>query len=89
MSPVRFVTFITLFKNPSPIESAGRLIDLCALKGLTVGRAQISEKHANFIVNRGRARSRDVLKLMEIVRKKVYNRFHIKLIPEVEIVSGE
>ncbi len=75
------------FKNPHRNESAGRLIDLCQLKGLKVGGARISVKHANFIVNTGRARSRDVLKLMEIVRKKVYNRFRIKLMPEVEVVS--
>ena len=75
------------FKNPHRNESAGRLIDLCQLKGLKVGGARISVKHANFIVNTGRARSRDVLKLMEIVRKKVYNRFRVKLMPEVEVVS--
>jgi UDP-N-acetylmuramate dehydrogenase len=83
----RYPSAGSFFRNPGRNESAGRLIDLCQLKGLTVGGAQVSCKHANFIVNTGRAKSRDVLKLMEIVTKKVYNHFRIKLIPEVEIVS--
>jgi len=77
----------SFFKNPSGADPAGRLIDLCGLKGFKVGGAQISCKHANFIVNVGGATSGDVLNLMEIIRERVYNRFKIKLEPEVEIVS--
>ncbi|MFH0877529.1 MAG: UDP-N-acetylmuramate dehydrogenase [Candidatus Omnitrophota bacterium] len=77
----------SFFKNPSPDLAAGWLIDCCGLKGKRVGGAQVSVKHANFIVNIGRAKSTDVLKLMEIVQRKVYNRFKIKLKPEVEIVG--
>lgn len=77
----------SFFKNPKNTQPAGRLIDLCRLKGLRVGDAQISEKHANFIINKRHARCADVIKLMDAVRERVYDRFKIKLDPEVEIVS--
>ena len=57
----------SMFKNPLD-ESAGRLIESAGLKGKTVGGAQVSEKHANFIVNTGKAKAADVLALMEIVQ---------------------
>jgi UDP-N-acetylmuramate dehydrogenase len=75
----------SFFKNP-PGAAAGRLIDLCGLKGLRVGGACVSSRHANFIVNAGGATYRDVMKLMEIIRKTVYNRYKIHLQPEVKIV---
>lgn len=76
----------SFFKNPEGGVPAAILIDCCGLKGFKVGGARVSLKHANFIINNGRASCSDVLKLMEIIRKKVYNRFRIKLEPEVEIV---
>ena len=77
----------SFFKNP-PGDAAGRLIDRCGLKGFSVGAAQVSPRHANFIINTGGARFADVIKLVEIVREKVYNHFHIRLEPEVTIVRG-
>jgi UDP-N-acetylmuramate dehydrogenase len=77
----------SFFRNPEGAVAAGKLIDQCGLKGLVVGGAKVSDKHANFIVNIRGAKSSDVLKLMEIVKKTVYNRFKIELNPEVEIVS--
>ncbi len=73
-----------VFKNP-PGEYAGRLIDLCALKGKGIGGACISKRHANFILNKDNARSIDVLKLMELVKKKVKKKFNITLEPEIKI----
>jgi UDP-N-acetylmuramate dehydrogenase len=73
-----------MFKNP-PGKSAGKLIDLCGLKGKTQGGAYISNKHANFILNRGDARSSDVLKLMALVKKRVKHKFNINLEPEIKI----
>jgi len=73
-----------IFKNPKR-QSAGRLIDLCGLKGKTVGNAYVSRKHANFIVNKGRARASDVLALMEIIKKRVKNKFNVSLKPEIRI----
>jgi UDP-N-acetylmuramate dehydrogenase len=74
----------SVFRNP-PGDSAGRLIEASGCKGLIRGEAQVSEKHANFIVNRGRARARDVLSLMATVRKKVYEHSGVLLAPEVRL----
>ena len=73
------------FKNPSNELSAGRLIDLCGLKGRSVGGAAVSRKHANFIVNKGGAKAGDVLSLMSLIRKRVKNKFGLTLNPEVKI----
>ncbi|MCX5705929.1 MAG: UDP-N-acetylmuramate dehydrogenase [Candidatus Omnitrophica bacterium] len=73
-----------IFKNPAK-DSAGRLIDACGLKGRRAGRAVISKKHANFILNLGSAKSRDVLKLMELARRSVRNKFKVVLEPEIKI----
>ncbi|MCM8763115.1 MAG: UDP-N-acetylmuramate dehydrogenase [Candidatus Omnitrophica bacterium] len=73
-----------IFKNPRG-ESAGRLIDLCGLKGKRIGDASVSFKHANFIINRGRAKAKDVLSLMNYIRKRVREKFHIDLEPEIKI----
>lgn len=71
-----------IFLNP-PGKSAGELIDRAGLKKKAVGGAAVSAKHANFIVNRGRARAKDVKQLIDSVRKKVYNDFCIRLQTEV------
>ncbi|MDD5263496.1 MAG: UDP-N-acetylmuramate dehydrogenase [Candidatus Bipolaricaulis sp.] len=76
-----------VFRNP-PGGSAGALIDQAGLKGFTVGRAQVSEKHANFIVNLGGATSAEICKLIDIVRQKVYKTYQVSLDLEVEVVAG-
>ena len=73
-----------IFKNPAN-DSAGRLIDACGLKGRRSGRAIISQIHGNFILNLGSAKSRDVLKLVELAKKSVKNKFKIELEPEIKI----
>jgi UDP-N-acetylmuramate dehydrogenase len=78
----------SMFKNPHE-ESAGRLIEAAGLKGRTVGDAQVSEKHANFIVNRGRAKAADVLKLMEIVQQAVLDVHDVRLEPEIKIIGED
>jgi len=76
-----------VFKNPSlSPQSAGWLIDKSGLKGYNVGDAQVSCSHANFILNRGQARSADVLALIDIVREKVYKEFNLELNLELEVV---
>ncbi len=75
----------SFFKNPLPL-SAGKLIEECGLKGTRVGGAVISKKHANFIINRGRAKAMDVIRLMKIVKQKVKAAKGIELEPEVRIV---
>jgi UDP-N-acetylmuramate dehydrogenase len=73
-----------VFKNP-PNQSAGALIDQAGLKGHTSGGAQVSAKHANFIVNTGTATSKDVLKLISLIKKRVKRKFNIELELEIEI----
>ena len=73
-----------VFKNPRAL-SAGALIDQAGLKGMTVGSAQISERHANFIVVDNGACSSDVLTLIEQVRQKIKERFEVDLELELEI----
>lgn len=75
-----------VFKNPCGVPAA-RLIDLCGLKGRRIGDACVSPKHANFIVNLGRAKSGDVLKLISLIRKKVHARFNLNLSPELKVWS--
>jgi len=73
-----------IFKNPAG-HSAGRLIDLCGLKGKRIGDTGVSRKHANFILNLGKGSAGDVCKLMDLIRESVKNKFNINLIPEVKI----
>ena len=77
----------SVFKNPSTAP-AGQLIESTGLKGLTVGGAQISEKHANFIVNTGQATAHDVLKLIEIAQEKVMQQHGISLELEAKILRS-
>ncbi len=72
-----------IFKNPSG-DSAGRLLDLCGLKGRRVGDAEISQMHANFILNRGQASTQDVLALIGQMKRAVRRRFGIELELEVK-----
>ena len=86
MQPLNLPSAGSVFKNP-PGKSAGQLVEQVGLKGLRVGKAQISEMHANFIVNRGGATARDVLSLMEIMQKSVYKETGIRLEKEVHVVG--
>ena len=74
------------FKNP-PGLSAGRLIDRAGLKGSRIGDAQVSVRHANFIVNLGQATCDDVLSLMEYIQRRVSRTFRVMLEPEVRLVG--
>ena len=80
-----------IFKNSRndsagrPALSAGRLIDACGLKGKRIGGAQVSEKHANFIINKNKAKSSDILRLIRIIRRDVRKKFNIELKPEIKI----
>ncbi len=78
----------SIFKNPLD-ESAGKLIETAGLKGKTVGGAQVSEKHANFIVNKGKAKAADVLALMELVKQTVLDVHGARLEPEIKIIGED
>ncbi|MEN9916837.1 MAG: UDP-N-acetylenolpyruvoylglucosamine reductase [Pseudomonadota bacterium] len=76
----------SVFRNP-PGDYAARLIEACGLKGLTIGNATISNKHANFIINNGHASATDIEALIEKIADCVFHKFHIRLIPEVRIIG--
>jgi UDP-N-acetylenolpyruvoylglucosamine reductase len=76
----------SVFRNP-PNDHAARLIEVCGLKGLKIGNAQVSEKHANFIVNLGNATATDIENLINEVRAVVQQKTGIALHPEVRIVG--
>jgi UDP-N-acetylmuramate dehydrogenase len=76
----------SMFRNP-PGDFAGRLIEAAGLKGRRMGRAEISERHANFIVNLGGAKAEEVRRLMEIARAEVEKIFGIELEPEVRLLG--
>lgn len=76
----------SIFRNPLP-QYAGQLIEQAGLKGYTIGGAKISEQHANFIVNAGRATAKDVLQLIDYVKKTIHDLYGVSLQTEVEIVG--
>lgn len=76
----------SVFKNP-PGSSAGQLIEQAGLKGKTVGNAQVSPGHANYIVNLGKAKAEEVLELIELTRLEIWQRFQVELELEIELVG--
>lgn len=84
----------SVFKNPESPESssgsglsAGRVIEELGLKGFRVGDAEVSQVHANFIVNRGKAKASDIISLMKVIKEKVFEERRIVLEPEIRIVG--
>lgn len=85
--PLKHPNAGSVFKNP-PGDSAGRLIEQVGAKGWQVGKAQVSEQHANFILNLGGASSKDILDLMGRVQKAVKREYGITLEPEIIFLGG-
>jgi UDP-N-acetylmuramate dehydrogenase len=86
--PVHLPSAGCIFKNPPAGKTAGELIDLCGWKGRSIGGAEISMKHANFIVNKGTASAADVLTLLENVRNSVFQNFNVHLETEVIVIGN-
>lgn len=82
--PLTFQSAGCIFKNPRGM-SAGWLIDEAGLKGTRIGNAEISDRHANFIVSNPGATARDVQRLIELARSRVLEQFGVDLEPEVQI----
>lgn len=78
----------SVFKNPVQ-GPAGRFVEEAGLKGSRIGDAQVSEQHANFIVNRGKARARDILTLVKIIREKVFKEKGVWLETEIQVVGED
>ncbi|MFB3884422.1 MAG: UDP-N-acetylmuramate dehydrogenase [Thermodesulfobacteriota bacterium] len=84
--PLDYPSAGSIFKNP-PEGPAGKWIEEAGLKGFRIGQAMVSDRHANFIINLGTAKARDVIHLMEWVEKKVYEEKGISLEREVRVVG--
>lgn len=83
--PVNMPSAGSVFRNPEGL-SAGKLIEDIGLKGYTIGGAQVSEKHANFIINTSNATYEDIISLIDYIKEKVKEKYNIDLILEQEIV---
>ncbi len=84
--PIGVFSCGSVFRNP-PGDYAARLIESAGLKGKRMGGAQVSEKHANFIINENSASSLDIETLIKVVAEKVEERHQVRLIPEVHILG--
>ncbi|MDP3097677.1 MAG: UDP-N-acetylmuramate dehydrogenase [Syntrophales bacterium] len=84
--PLEFRNAGSVFKNPRDCP-AGRLIEEAGLKGIRIGDAQVSEKHANFIVNRGHATAADILRLVALIQQRVLEKTGRTLETEVQIIG--
>ena len=84
--PLNFASAGSTFKRPEGYF-AGKLIEDSGLKGKTIGGAQVSEKHAGFIVNTGTATTDDIINLMDFCKKTVYEQFGVMIEPEVRITG--
>ena len=76
----------SVFRNP-PDKSVGAMIDDCGLKGFSVGGAEVSPVHANFIVNNGSATAKDVLSVIQHVHARVKETYGVELQPEVKFLG--
>ena len=83
--PIEYPSAGSTFKRGADFITA-KLIDECGLKGYKIGGAQISEKHAGFIINKENATAEDVIKLMEYTKEQVYNKFGKNIEAEIEII---
>lgn len=83
--PLEYPSAGSTFKRGEDFITA-QLIDECGLKGYQIGGAQISEKHAGFIINKGNATAEDVLKLIEYTKEQVYKKFNKVIETEIEVI---
>jgi len=86
--PLEYPSAGCIFKN-IPGQGAGRLIDQAGLKGTKIGQAMVSDKHANFIINLGGAKSEDVIKLIKLVKKTIKQKYKIDLQEEIQYLGFE
>tara|TARA_B100000073_G_scaffold230904_1_gene192789 strand:+ start:3869 stop:4795 length:927 start_codon:yes stop_codon:yes gene_type:complete len=87
--PLKFRSAGSVFKNPSSKLAAGFLIDKSGLKGTVCGNAQISTHHANFFINHGNAKAKDISHLIKLTRRSIFERFGILLDLEIKTIGFE
>lgn len=83
--PLEYPSSGSVFRNPLDMHS-GSLIENCNLKGYNINDAEVSVKHANFIINKGNAKGEDIIKLINVIKSKVKEKYNIDLILEQEII---
>lgn len=86
--PINFPSGGSTFKRGDGYITA-QLIDKCGLKGYNVGDSYVSEKHAGFIVNKGNATAKDVLSLIDIIKKRVHDEFNVDIELEIEVLGED
>lgn len=84
--PLEYASAGCIFKNV-PDYGAGQLIDQAGLMGIKIGQAMISDKHANFIINLGGAKAKDVVELIKLIKQKVREKFNIELKKEINYLG--
>ena len=85
--PLDYPSAGSVFRNPSKEQPAGKLIEELGLKGKSKGGAEVSLKHANFIVNKDNAKASDIRELIDLIKKSVKDEYNIDLICEQEIIN--
>ena len=86
--PLEFPSAGSTFKRGEDFITA-KLIDECGLKGYKIGGAEVSTKHAGFVVNTGNASANDVIKLVKYIQEEVYKKFNKKIELEIEVLGEE
>ena len=84
--PLNFPSAGSVFRNP-PGMYAGKLIEDMGLKGFSVGKAMVSEKHANFIINTGNAKASDIKKIIDTIKQKAISKYNIRLRVEQRLIN--
>lgn len=84
--PLSFPSAGSVFRNP-PGMYAGKLIEDMGLKGFTIGKAMVSEKHANFIINTGNAKASDIKKIIDAIKQKAMTKYGIRLRVEQRLIN--
>lgn len=84
--PLNFPSSGSVFRNPEGMH-AGELIEKCNLKGYNINGAEVSIKHANFIINKGNCKGSDIIELIDLIKNKIKEEYNIELILEQEIIK--
>lgn len=86
--PINMPSAGSVFKRPEG-HFAAALIEQAGLKGYSVGDAQVSDKHAGFIINKGKASAQDVIELVKYIQQKVFDKFSVMLEPEIKLIGRD
>ena len=86
--PLNYPSAGSVFRNPEGMY-AGELIEKMGLKGFSVGKAEISTKHANFIINAGNATGEDIKKIIDYIKAKAQDKYNVKLRVEQRLINWD